>query len=466
MPKLKLYLFVGLLIAAATLNSCSHYPQNQPLKSAQGTDTYDFSRINSLDNSDETFVVLTFSGGGTRAAALAYGVLDKLRQTPIDKNHKTLLDEVDVISTVSGGSFTGAYYTLFGNKIFTDFKDKFLYRDIQSELFWKMVSPVNLWRLASPYFSRIDLAAEIYDESIFSRQTYGTLAQKAKKPFLIVNATNLYQGARFEFTGRQFSYLGSDIRSYPIARAVAASSAFPLLLSPISLVNYPWPLGKKITPQDELAGEDYWNNKRRYYTAKNNNIYADEKEHPYVHLMDGGLADNLGLRAIYDLYVRQDIRTKISNGKIKRLLVIIVNAKTQEKESFDKSEAPPGLKTTAYKTATVSMDNYSFESVEGFTDLLNERIKAQQCIEGCQQLLNRHSQDGHKIPPLAGGNLKLYVVDLAFDNLADPQQRDYFNNLPTSFKLSKEQVDKLIDLGGKLLGEHPEFKKFIAENIN
>ena len=97
MPKLKLYLFVGLLIAAATLNGCSHYPQNQPLESAQGTDTYDFSRINSLDNSDETFVVLTFSGGGTRAAALAYGVLDKLRQTPIDKNHKTLLDEVDVI---------------------------------------------------------------------------------------------------------------------------------------------------------------------------------------------------------------------------------------------------------------------------------------------------------------------------------------------------------------------------------
>jgi NTE family protein len=73
------------------------------------------------------------------------------------------------------------------------------------------------------------------------------------------------------------------------------------LLSPISLVNYPLPAGKKITFKDELALEDYWNNKRRYYAAKNNDIYADEKEHPYVHLMDGGLADNLGLRAVYDL---------------------------------------------------------------------------------------------------------------------------------------------------------------------
>jgi hypothetical protein len=251
-----------------------------------------------------------------------------------------------------------------------------------------------------------------------------------------------------------------------VARAVAASSAFPFLLSPISLVNYSYDTGKKITLPDKLALDDYWNNKRRYYAAKNNVIYTDVKEHPYVHLMDGGLADNLGLRAVYDLYVREDIRAKINNGKIKRLLVIVVNSKAQKKESFDKGEAPPGLTTVAYKTATVSMDNYTFESVETFADLLNERSKAQQSIAGCQQLLDRHAKDGYKIPPLAGGNLKLYVVDLAFDNLTDAQSRDYFNSLPTSFNLSKEQVDKLIDVGGKLLEEHPEFEKFINENKN
>ena len=451
------------MIVAAIVIGCSHYPQNQPLGSSPCTDTYDFSRISSSADDDETFVVLTFSGGGTRAAALAYGVLSRLRETPTGHNKENLLAQVDVISTVSGGSFTGAYYALFGDKIFTEFKDKFLYRDIEGELLWRLANPVNWWRLASPYFSRIDLAAEIYDESIFNGQTYGSLTQKAKRPFLIVNATNLYQGARFEFTGRQFCYLGSDIRSYPVARAVAASSAFPFLLSPISLVNYPLPAGKKITSKDELALEDYWTNKRRYYAAKNNDIYADEKEHPYVHLMDGGLADNLGLRAVYDLYVREDIRAKINNGRIKRLLVIVVNAKTQKQETLDKSASPPGLKTAAFKTATVSMDNYTFESVEVFADLLNERVKAQQSIAGCQNLLDRHCRGSYKIPPLAGGNLKLYIVDLAFDNLADPKLRNYFNDLPTSFKLSPEQVDKLIDVGGQLLGEHPEFKKFVSE---
>ena len=232
MKKSNLLLTVFIAAIAVALSSCSHYPQNQPLLSNQSTDSYDFSRIKSSDNSDETFVVLTFSGGGTRAAALAYGVLTKLRDTKIDGNARLLLEEVDVISTVSGGSFTGAYYTLFGSRIFTDFKDKFLYRDIEADLFWKMSNPYNWWRLASPYFSRIDLAAELYDESIFEKKHYEALSEKAQKPFLIINATNLYQGARFEFTGRQFRYLGSDIRSYPIARAVAASSAFPFLLLP------------------------------------------------------------------------------------------------------------------------------------------------------------------------------------------------------------------------------------------
>ncbi len=176
----KLYICIVLFIAAAVLTGCAHYQQNQPLATARVAGTYDFGRLNSPENSDETFVALTFSGGGTRAAALSYGVLAKLQDTGIDKNRKSLLDEVDVISTVSGGSFTGAYYALFGNKIFAEFKDKFLYRNMEGELLGKMFNPVNWWRLASPYFSRIDLAAEIYDESIFDRQTYGTLAQRQK----------------------------------------------------------------------------------------------------------------------------------------------------------------------------------------------------------------------------------------------------------------------------------------------
>jgi NTE family protein len=78
----------------------------------------------------DVFLLLAFSGGGTRAAALSYGVLRELRDTRVVvRGQETrLLDEVDVITSVSGGSFTSAYYGLFGDRIFEDYEQRFLRR--------------------------------------------------------------------------------------------------------------------------------------------------------------------------------------------------------------------------------------------------------------------------------------------------------------------------------------------------
>ncbi|MFB3926625.1 MAG: patatin-like phospholipase family protein [Syntrophales bacterium] len=452
---------VPLLIALLFIVQCAHYRVNSPL-AEETKDTYDFSLLSEPRDSDETFVVLTFSGGGTRAAALAYGVLEKMSTILLPGTNRTLLDEVDVISTVSGGSFTGAYYALFGERIFDDFKDKFLYRNIEKELAMKAMNPANWFRLASPYFSRIDLAAELYDQTIFESLTFESIAKKKRRPFLIINATDLYQGARFEFTGGQFRYLSSDLLSYPVACAVAASSAFPFLLTPVSLVNYPDPRFSNPTAEDEMALKDYWKNRRRYVSASARALYSD-KSHRYVHLMDGGLADNIGLRAVYDMYLRADIRQKINEGAVKRLLIIVVNAKTRAAEDLDKRESPPGLARAAYKTCTVSLDNYSFETVEVFREAISDRLKAQQYMDDCQELLDEHCLGGYRITPLTGGRLKIYIAELSFDNLADKEEREFFNRLPTTFSLAKDQVDRLIGIGGRLLIEHPEFRKFIDE---
>jgi NTE family protein len=461
--KTRCRLLTAILVNVLILTGCAHYTVNDPLKTADLQASYDFAYFSEPKDVDRTFVVLTFSGGGTRAAALSYGVLEKMRAIGLPGTSKTLLDEVDVVSTISGGSFTGAYYALFGDRIFADFKSRFLNRDIEGELTAKLFNPVNWLRLASPYYSRIDLAAELYDETIFDSRKFEALAQKKKRPFLIIGATDLYNGARFEFTGDRFRYLGSNLNTYPIARAVAASSAFPFLLSPISLFNYPLPGASKKTDEDELAPDNYWLNKRRYYASENKTIYDNTKDFPYIHLMDGGLADNLGLRAIYDLYVRSGIRARINNGTISRFLVIVVNAKTDNPQTIQKDESPPGLGTVAYKTATISMDNYSFETVEAFRELLEERARTQRSINDCQKLLDAHAADGYKITPLAGGKMKLYMIDLAFDNLSSQEEKTYFKSLPTSFSLTEDQVNKLIEVGGRLLIDHPEFKKFMDE---
>lgn len=469
--KIKRHWLLSLTLIGFTVAACAHYPKNQPLAEPAAL-SYDFSRFNQPPNADETFVVMAFSGGGTRAACLSYGVLKELKNTKLPGTDRSVLEEVDVVSTVSGGSFTGAYYALFGDRIFADFETKFLKRNIQGELAGKVLNPYNWFRLASPYFSRIDLAAELYDQTVFESASFDVLAQKATRPFLIINATNLYQGARFEFTDPQFRYLGSDIGSYPVSRAVAASSAFPFLLSPISLVNYAKPAGYELSDKDQDALEDYWNNKRTYYEVYNNYIYAEPQghaKHPYMHLMDGGLADNIGLRAIYDLYVRADIRSKINQGKIKRFLAIVVNSKAENPAKIDQKESPPGLMTVGFKTATLSLDNYSFETVEVFKEMVAQRIQDQTTLKDCQQIINAKCSNNFKIPPLAGGDIKLYVADLTFDNIPlEPpapgiKGRKYYNELPTTFYLPDDQVDNLITVGGWLLNENPDFKRFLSE---
>ncbi len=96
--------------------------------------------------------MLAFSGGGTRAAALSYSVLEELKKTQSgrrDSQHP-LLDDVGLISSVSGGSFTAAYYALWGDRIFSDFEPQFLKKDVQTDLLLRVLAPWNLVRLASP----------------------------------------------------------------------------------------------------------------------------------------------------------------------------------------------------------------------------------------------------------------------------------------------------------------------------
>ena len=116
---------------ALLLAACATLAPNPPLAKYEPKAGYDFERLQrGAENTDELFVILAFSGGGTRAAALAYGVLEALRDTPIEwrGRRRALLDEVDVISSISGGSFPAAYYALRGRQIFEEFPERFLYR--------------------------------------------------------------------------------------------------------------------------------------------------------------------------------------------------------------------------------------------------------------------------------------------------------------------------------------------------
>jgi NTE family protein len=137
---------LSLLALLLFLGGCATRPVNQPIKEVGANAGYTFQTRQPHFKSQEILVVLAFSGGGTRAAAFSYGVLEFLRRTEVvgPKGNKVrLLDAVDMITGVSGGSFTALSYGLYGDKLFVDFEQRFLKRDVQGELVARAMNPFN-----------------------------------------------------------------------------------------------------------------------------------------------------------------------------------------------------------------------------------------------------------------------------------------------------------------------------------
>jgi hypothetical protein len=178
--------------------------------------------------------------------------------------------------------------------------------------------------------------------------------------------------------------------------------------------------------------------------------------------MDGGMADNIGLRAIENAYRRSNgfIRKLINQGQIEKLVVIVVNARTAPQEELSQQERPPGLLTVAYKTATISLDNYSFESVELMKELLEERRKAQRVVEDCQRILDERCPGGPRLPTFAR-IVDPYVIEVNFEAIPEEKRKNFFLNLPTNFALTPDQVQALIDVGQELLENSPEFRRLL-----
>ena len=98
-----------------------------------------------------------------------------------------------MISSVSGGSITAAYYGLYGDRLFRDFRNRFLERDVNSELANAMLTPGTLSRLSSKTFGSGDVLDEYFREQLFGTAALRELVD-ANGPFVQINATDLFKG--------------------------------------------------------------------------------------------------------------------------------------------------------------------------------------------------------------------------------------------------------------------------------
>ncbi len=440
---------------------CAHYPINQPITEVHPDAGYRPAQIKAPGNSDNLLLYLTFSGGGTRAAALSYGVLEELRKTEvvIDGKKRRLLDEVDGISSVSGGSFTAGYYGLFGDRIFEDFEGKFLKKNIQGALTVRtFLNPINWFRLPSNYFDRSDLAAEYYDKHIFEGRTFGDLAAR-KGPIIVMNATDMTHGVRVPFNQDVFDLICSDLSRFPVARAAAASSAVPMLLSPITLKNYAGTCGFQVPEGFEEMLKGRGISERQFYLANNITPYLDSKKKSYIHLVDGGVSDNLGLRAILDRVifrgsVWESIRgTPVEN--VRKLVLIVVNAETEPDTKWDRTAGIPPFGAMLSSYSSIAIERYNQETIA----LLKESVKS-----WADEIRTQRCEGGVlSTEPGSCGDIQFYVVEVKFDALRDETERMYFKRLPTSFKLDPEEVDKLRDVAKRLLNQSEAFQQLLGD---
>lgn len=479
------------LCIAVFLTGCAKYPVNPPLRRVSLSEGYRYSNLKDSGiaaGAKENFVILTFSGGGIRAAALAYGVLAKLDAARIGPG-RTLLDEVDVISSVSAGSFTAAYYGLFGKeRLFRRFKTDVLYRDITTQLLLRLLAPWNWPRLLSPDFGRSDLVDEYYDRHIFEGRTFASMP--LRRPFIIINSTDLSLGSQFAFIQEDFDRLCSDLSAVHVSRAVTASSAFPQIFSPLTFKNYPKSECSYTTPKWVLDGlKDPHTAPDRYQRASDWISYENVARRPFIHLSDGGLADNIGLRgpelAITTNESSWSILGMINEGLIGRLAVIVVDGKPTKPPVMDRSASPPGLRAVLSAAETNPMENYSADTIEQLRQRFaewdravshfNERrrdcdqVTAHMCtatqsrtpaeIQRREQCYAEFGAADSQRPPYP----ELYEIHVRLEAIQDASLRKRLAEEPTTLQLPHADVDLLIKAGGALLEQSPQYRKLVAD---
>jgi NTE family protein len=457
------WLLALLALVLAACETIADYP-NRPL--AAGTANPPPASLIGPDPG-APLILIAFSGGGSRAAALGLGVLDELAAEtyPANGTPVALIDRVKVVSSVSGGSVVAAWFGLVGPGRLDELKDDFLARDNMATLEWEAADPVTLARLAFGSYTRIDALRDLLDRELFHGARFADL-RRPGAPLVVMNATDMASGEVFAFTAQRFDDLCSDLDQLPISVAIAASAAFPVAFSPMSLRNYSYedckaaiPGGGWISAELTLPLPRYINleeyKRARYANALRNGKDAYRNEH-YLHLLDGGLVDNQGVQSLTEVLVSPhspaQILAGINTGRARRIVVIAVNARADKDNGVGANPAVPGLLKVVNTVIGAPIDATTARSNASLQDLLDT--------------LNAAGAVPVRAPgePLFAG-LRVYNIPVDFDQFT-PEQKQLqtdVKNIGTSWSLSPTQLQEAVEAGRILLRQHPCFQRLLLD---
>ena len=412
---------------------------------------------------DPTLVMaVTISGGGARAAAFGYGVLRALDEVRFDWNgkHLTLLDATDLISGVSGGSIVSAYYAAFGREGLSNFEPEFLRKNFQQGLISLLTHPGSLHELSSPWFGRSNLLQRQLDV-LYRGMTFADMEARPRHPQLIVTATDLTRGNGFEFTWDQFALICSDLGQVPLSFAVAASSAVPIVLSPLTVKNYanqcPADVSASVAHSAGVGASGVADYRQRLYRAQINE-YLDASKRPYIHLVDGGLADNLGVQRLLDRAVmsgglRQTFReVDIPPGSVRKVVLVVVNAERDPTRNLDLSDRVPGV----FDVADALLFGTGARATHETQEFLNDVVRA------WHKEVDRRGRSPET--DVFAPDAEIHVITV---NLRDVSvdRRPRLLQVETAFSIPDGEVTELIAAGRDVLRASPAFQR-LTQSLN
>ncbi len=466
--------WIAILVALAGCASTRFV--NQPLVQGQSNPE---RRAVDVSHPERPLILVAVSGGGSRAAALGWAVLRALRdfRYPAAGQTRSLIDDIGVLSSVSGGSVIAAHFALNGPQGLDRFEQDFLVPDNTRELVLQAANPLTWLRLATRGSSRIDLVSELFDRQLFSQKTFAELNQPGK-PYLILNATDMATGEIFAFTPGRFNDICADFDQQPISVSVAASAAVPVIFSPVAMQNYSATHCIGATPpqwiRSRLNGKFApYINLSQFKLAR----YANDLRHgegslrkiDYLYLLDGGLADNLAIHGLLETMVspyaapaivdfnapvppRGTMLQALNTGQIKKLAVIVINARADPDNTISRTATRPGILGMIGSVTTIPLESTTASVSAQMDTLLSE--------------LNSAGGGGAGDPQFAG--MRVYGIQIDFDLLraSEPRQRDLrekANAIPTLWTITRENLDVIRESATVLLQQHPCFQRLLGD---
>jgi len=429
---MKSFSFLSILIVFTGCASFSH--QNKELSKNEVEQEYKGKAtkiIKETRGKKEVLMILSLSGGGSRAAYFSGLVMLELQK-------EGLLTEVDVITSVSGGSLPAAYYAISidpGDPNHNDVASKRIWdeknvKDLMKRNYlgrWvaNWFHPWNILRFWFTSYDRSDIMAQTFSDNMYDVKN-GTRDLRfqdinEERPYLIINSTNATNkinspdpySSYFTFTYDDFHEIDSDINEFEIGRAVMASAAFPGVFNYVTLKNY---------------------------------NYKDKDR--YIHVFDAGTRDNLGLPTVIEIITKDENDCK----KYKHIIVILV----------DSYSSPKGISENKFDPREYFGHFIDMNILDAFSSLLESNRG-----KSIQELKRLQAEYGSKI--FSFWHIEFDNVEKSCDLVNDINDKDKClelsynlkNKIPTSFKISNKDVQTIED-GVKVIFQ----TKFARENID